>query len=122
MTNQFDPNNHIVKLCLQGMGMEDNGKLEVAGLLFLEAWNETTDDFERFIAAFYVARHQKNISDKLKWLETSMQFALKLNDDDIVLLGSDIDLLEKKILLSNENNLRNNRNDNKKSKYELDNI
>lgn len=84
MTNQFDPNNNIVKLCLRGMGMEDNGKLEEAGLLFLEAWNETTDDFERFIAAFYVARHQKNISDKLKWLETSLQFALKLNDDAVI--------------------------------------
>jgi len=83
MTNEFDPNNNIIKLCLRGLGMEDNGNLEEAGLLFLEAWNETTDDFERFIAAFYVARHQKNISEKLKWLETSLQFALKLNDDAV---------------------------------------
>jgi hypothetical protein len=27
-----------------------------------------------------VARHQKNVHDKLKWLETSLQFALQIND------------------------------------------
>ena len=80
MDNQFDPNNKIIQLLLRGMGMEDSGKPEEASSLFLKAWSEATDDFERFIAAYYVARHQKNSSDKLKWFETSLQFALKLND------------------------------------------
>jgi hypothetical protein len=80
---QFDPNNNIIKLCLRGMGMEDSGQPEDASLLFLKAWNEATDDFERFIAAYYMARHQKNIPEKLKWLETSLQFALKLKDDTV---------------------------------------
>ena len=80
MDNQFNPNNKIIQLLLRGMGMKDSGKPEEASLLFLKAWSEATDDFERFIAAYYVARHQKNSSDKLKWFETSLQFALKLND------------------------------------------
>ena len=80
MDNQFNPNNKIIQLLLRGMGMEDSGKPEEASLLFLKAWSEATADFERFIAAYYVARHQKNSSDKLKWFETSLQFALKLND------------------------------------------
>ncbi len=80
MDNQFDPNNKIIQLLLRGMGMEDSGKPEEASLLFLEAWSEATDDFEKFIAAYYVARDKKNSSDKLKWFETSLQFALKLND------------------------------------------
>ena len=83
MKIQFDPNNNIIKLCMLGMGMEDSGKTEDASLMFLKAWSEATDDFERFITAYYVARHQKNIPDKLKWLETSLQFALKLNDNTI---------------------------------------
>jgi len=28
-------------------------------------------------------RHQKNAFDKLKWLETALQFALKINDDAV---------------------------------------
>ena len=78
---EFNPNNHIVKLCLQGMAMEEKGKPEEASKLFLHAWNEATNDFEKFITAHYVARHQKNASDKLKWLETVLQFALKINND-----------------------------------------
>jgi hypothetical protein len=77
---QFDPNNHIIKLCVRGMDMEGKGKPEEASRLFLEAWNEATNDFEKFTAAYYVARHQNNVHDKLKWLETSLQFALKIND------------------------------------------
>lgn len=80
MNNQFDPNNKVIQLLLQGMGMEDSGKPEEASLLFLQAWSEATDDFEKFIAAYYVARHQKNVSKKLKWFETSLQFALEVND------------------------------------------
>ena len=80
---EFNPGNNIVKLCLQGMGMEEKGRPEEASKLFLQAWNETTNDFEKFMAAHYVARHQKDVSDKLKWFETALQFALKINDDTV---------------------------------------
>jgi hypothetical protein len=80
---EFNPNNPIVKLCLQGMGMEEREKPDEANRLFLQAWGEATQDFEKFISAHYVARCQKNVSDKLKWLETALQFALKINDDSV---------------------------------------
>jgi hypothetical protein len=80
---EFNPNNTIIKLCLQGMNMEGKGKPEEAGRLFLQAWNEATNDFEKFLAAYYVARYQKNISDKLKWYETDLDFALKINDEAV---------------------------------------
>ena len=80
---EFNPNNNVVKLCLQGMGLEEKGKPEEASRLFLQAWNEATNDFEKFIAAHYVARHQKNASDKLKYLETALQLALKINNDSV---------------------------------------
>jgi hypothetical protein len=80
---EFDPNNNVVKLCLQGMNMEDKGKPEEAYGLFLQAWNEATYDFEKFIAAHYVSRHQHNVTDKLKWLKSALQSALKINDDSV---------------------------------------
>jgi len=80
---EFNPNNNVIKLCIEGMGMEEKGNPEEASRLFLLAWNEATNDFEKFIAAYYVARHQNNVPDKLKWLETSLQFALKINDDSV---------------------------------------
>ena len=80
---EFDPNNNVVKLCIQGMALEEKDKPEEAGRLFLQAWNEAGDDFEKFLAAHFVARHQKNVPDKLKWLETALQFALKINNDSV---------------------------------------
>jgi len=77
---EFNPNNNVVKLCLQGMDMEGRHKPEEASRLFLQAWNEATNDFEKFTAAYYVARHQKNVPHKLEWLETALQFALKINN------------------------------------------
>src|ERR1700739_1296302 len=80
---EFSPSNPIVKLCLQGMALEDKNQHEEASQLFIKAWNEATNDFEKFIAAHYVARHQKNVSDKLKWLQTGLQLALKINDEAV---------------------------------------
>jgi rifampin ADP-ribosylating transferase len=80
---EFNPSNNVIKLCIQAMAMEEKGKPAEASKLFLLAWNEATNDFEKFIAAYYVARHQENISDKLKWLETALQFALKVNNDSV---------------------------------------
>jgi len=80
---EFNPNNNIIKLCIEAMNMEEKGKPAEASKLFLQAWNEATNDFEKYIAAYYVARHQENTFDKLKWLETALQFALKVNNDSV---------------------------------------
>ena len=77
---EFNPNNHVIRLCVQGMEMEGKGMAGEAGKLFLRAWNEATNDFEKFTAAHFVARHQETVSDQLKWLETALQLALKIND------------------------------------------
>lgn len=65
------------------MELEEKGKQEEAGNLFLQAWNEATNDFEKYIAAYYVARHQNNVTDKLKWQQTTLQLALTINDDSV---------------------------------------
>ena len=80
---EFDPNNYVNKLCAQGMELEGKGKPDEAGKLFLQAWNEATNDFEKFTAGHYVARHQKTVAGKLKWDETALQLALKINDDKV---------------------------------------
>jgi rifampin ADP-ribosylating transferase len=80
---EFSPNNPVVKRCIQGMSMEDKGKLEEAEKLFLQASNEATNEFEKFLAAHYVARVQKHIPDKLRWFETALKSALLVNDDAV---------------------------------------
>jgi len=83
MNIKFDPNNRVIKLCLMGMSFEDSGNIEEASSTFRKAWSEAADDYEKFIAAYHLALRQKNTTDKLKWMETSLQYALKINDDNV---------------------------------------
>lgn len=83
MNIKFDPNNVVIKFCMSGLILEDDGKIEDATTMFHKAWHEATDDYERFIAAYHLARQQKCITDKLKWMETSLQCALNINDDNV---------------------------------------
>ncbi|HEU5052801.1 MAG TPA: rRNA adenine methyltransferase [Hanamia sp.] len=80
---EFDPNNDVVKLCAQGMEEEGKGNPVEARRLFVQAWNEATNDFEKFTAAHYVARHQETVNDKLLWDETALHLALKINNDTV---------------------------------------
>jgi len=80
---EFNPSNNVIQLCIKGIDMEEKGKPDAARELFLNAWNEATNDFEKFIAAHYLARHQKAVSDKLKWYQIALQFALSVNTDAV---------------------------------------
>lgn len=77
---EFSPANNVVKLCLQGMDLEANGKNDDAQQLFQQAWNEATNDFEKFTAGYHLARIQSNAGDKLKWYDTTLHYALKIDN------------------------------------------
>lgn len=80
---KFNQDNKVVQLCAKGMELEDQGKSAEASIHFEEAWDVATSDFEKFTAAHYIARHQKSISDKLKWDKTALTHALNINDESI---------------------------------------
>jgi rifampin ADP-ribosylating transferase len=80
----YDPNSKIVKLCAEGMELEGQGRKDEALKHFEQAWKEASNDFEKFTAAHYVARHQESVADKLEWDETALQLALKINDETVM--------------------------------------
>jgi hypothetical protein len=62
----MDSDNQVVKLCVQGMQAEGEGRYEDARRLFSEAWQISTSDFEGCIAAL-PARHQDEPLETLRW-------------------------------------------------------
>jgi hypothetical protein len=80
---EFSPDNPVVKLCLQGMGMEEKGLQQEAGKLFLQAWNEATQPFERFMTAWFLARSQLQLADKLRWMEAALRAGLEIRDGSV---------------------------------------
>ena len=79
----MNPDNPVVKLCAQGMDYESKADFETASRLFLDAWQQSTDDFERCIAAHYVARHQKSPQEALVWNQRSLDHAEAIRDERV---------------------------------------
>jgi rifampin ADP-ribosylating transferase len=80
---EFNSNNAIVQLCLKGMALEHTDKQNEAHDVFMQAWQEADDDFEKFLASYFLGRNQNTIDDKLKWLEKSLCFAQKSNNEAV---------------------------------------
>jgi tetratricopeptide (TPR) repeat protein len=79
----MDPDNAVVRLCVEGMEWEGKGQFEEASRLFLSAWQESKDDFESCIAAHYIARHQKSPPEVLRWNQEALNRANAVNDDRV---------------------------------------
>ncbi len=77
----MNPANPIVKLCVEGMRAETEGRIDEARLLFIQAWEESKNDYDACIAAHYVARHQKTPEEILRWNQESLDRADALNDE-----------------------------------------
>lgn len=58
--------------------MERGNKIDQAQNLFMQAWNSSSNNHEKCIAAHFVARHQNNFEDTLKWNTTSLNRANKV--------------------------------------------
>lgn len=83
MSAKFDPRNPIIQLCIKGIALEESGSFDDAIDVFYKAWDQISNDFEKFIVAYHLGLRQKNVGDKLKWMEESLAFALKINDQNV---------------------------------------
>ncbi len=79
----MDIDNLVVKLCVEGMQAETEGKSEDARKLFEQAWSARQDDYDACVAAHYLARHQDNPQAAFEWNRESLNRANLLNDDRI---------------------------------------
>lgn len=69
----MDPENPVVRLCARGMANDD-------GELFLRAWEVASDDYERCVAAHYVARTRATAGERLRWNLRCLELADAVGD------------------------------------------
>ncbi len=79
----MDPNNPIVRLCVEGMRAESEQRMADASALFWQAWEASSDDFEACVAAHYVARHQETPEDALQWNLVAVTRADSVGDERV---------------------------------------
>lgn len=71
----LDTSNPVIQLCDQGMAAETEGDTAVAARLFQQAWELSSNDYDRAVAAHYLARHQPTDVDVLHWTRVAVQNA-----------------------------------------------
>ena len=74
----IDPANPVVALCAAGMAVE--GDAAAARLLFEQAWQARTDDYDASIAAHFLARHQPDAAARVRWNTIAAQHAEAVAD------------------------------------------
>ena len=79
----MDPTNPVIGLCAEGMAAEQRGDIEAARAAFATAWDRSTDDYDRCVAAHYVARHQNDPAHTLEWNDLALRLALQVGDDQV---------------------------------------
>lgn len=78
---EFSPFNNVVQHCLQGMEQESLGNKESALQVLFQGWEMALDDYEKFLTAYFVARHQEIPSERLKWFQTALMYILKVDHE-----------------------------------------
>ncbi|MEU0844247.1 hypothetical protein ABZ370_32880 [Streptomyces sp. NPDC005962] len=79
----MDPDNPVVRLCVQGMAAEAEGRADDARARFRQAWDAATDDYEHCVAAHYLARHQPTPEETLRWNQECLDRADAVGDDRV---------------------------------------
>lgn len=76
----MNPNNPVIKRCIEGAQAEFQGQNERAHSLYQSAWEAAQDDFEACIAAHYVARFQDDPHEKRRWNQIALDKAKAVAD------------------------------------------
>lgn len=79
----MDPDNPVIKLCVEGIQTEMQGRSGEALELYMQAWEARQDDFDACIAAHYVARMQTDAGDILRWNREAIERADAVSDDRV---------------------------------------
>jgi hypothetical protein len=72
-----------VSFCIAGTQAEFSGRPDEASYLYQQAWDAATDDYERCIAAHYLARFQATPEESLHWNEVALALAEAVDDDRV---------------------------------------
>lgn len=75
-----DPNNLVIKLCIEGTQAEFRGQIDQARSIYQKAWESAQDEYGACIAAHYVARHQDDPQKRLYWNQVALDRAKAVTD------------------------------------------
>lgn len=72
-----------IELCIEGTQAEYERRIDDARQLYAEAWNVATDDYERCVAAHYVAHLTKEPPERHRWNVLALDHAERSGDERV---------------------------------------
>lgn len=79
----MEPSNPVIQLCMAGTRAEFEHRIDEARLLYEQAWEARTDDYDACVAAHYVARFQDTAEKSLYWNQLALTHANAVNDERV---------------------------------------
>lgn len=79
----MDTNDRFAKICSEGIQAEAQNRIDDALILFGEAWTVAKDDYDACVAAHFLARHQKNYQEMLRWNQEALARADMVGDERV---------------------------------------
>ncbi len=79
----MDINNPVIQFCMEGTRAEFEHRIDDARILYQQAWEAHSDDYEACIAAHYVARFQSTPKETLHWNQIALDHANAVNDERV---------------------------------------
>ena len=79
----MNPDNPVIKLCIEGTQAEFHGLIDQARSLYQKAWEAAQDDYEACIAAHYVAHLQEDPQERLHWNQVALEKANEVTDQSV---------------------------------------
>ncbi len=79
----MDLNRPVVALCMRGIQAEFERRLDDASEFYAEAWQSAVDDYDKAIAAHYVAHLTSDPVEVLRWNQVALTHAM-LGDSEMI--------------------------------------
>src|SRR5438045_176216 len=79
----MDTSNSVIQLCIAGTRAEFEHRIEDARILYCQAWDVRTDDYDACIAAHYAARFRDSAEESLRWNQLALKHANAVNDERV---------------------------------------
>ncbi len=77
----MDLSRRSVALCAAGTQAEFEHRSADARRLYADAWDAAADDFDRCVAAHYVAHLETDASERLRWNLLALEHALRADQE-----------------------------------------
>src|SRR5258706_13259401 len=79
----MDLTNPVIQLCMAGTRAEFEHHIDGVHVLYGQAWEARSDDYDACIAAHYVARFQDSAEESLRWNQVALKHADAVNDERV---------------------------------------